>query len=153
MSSPTYSLLRSLQVTCALLLVALLPGCSQEPAIEQLLARVDALEQAVEDKQVNTAMDMLSEDFTTGKGQNRKDAHRLLLFHTMRHQNISVIRSQTDASFDSAYADQALVRFNVILTGGEGLLPEQGRSYAVESRWRFEDGDWFLNSLQWESLL
>ena len=47
-----------------LLLIALLTGCSQEPAIEQLLARVDALEQAVEDKQVNTAVDMLSEDFT-----------------------------------------------------------------------------------------
>ena len=153
MPRPTFLLLRSLQFPATLLLLAVVLGCSQEPAIEQLLARVDALEQAVEGKQVNTAMDMLSEDFTTGKGQNRKDAHRLLLFHTMRHQNISVIRSQTEASFDSAYADQALVHFNVILTGGEGLLPEQGRSYAVESRWRFENGDWYLNSLQWEPLL
>lgn len=136
-----------------LLMLLLLNACSQEPAMEKLLARVDALEQAVEGRKVDTAMDMLSEDFSTGKGQNRKDAHRLLLFHTMRHQNISVIRSQTEVTPDAAYADQALVRFNVILTGGEGLLPEQGRSYAVESRWTFDGSDWYLNSLQWESLL
>lgn len=136
-----------------LLMLLLITACSKEPAIEQLLARVDALEEAVEGRQVDTAMEMLTEDFSTAKGQNRKDAHRLLLFHTLRHQNISVIRSQTEVTPDTAYADQALVRFNVILTGGEGLLPEQGRSYTVESRWIFDGSDWYLSSLQWESLL
>lgn len=135
-----------------LLLIALLSACSQTPELESLLARVDALEQAVEERQVNTAMAMLSEDFTTSKGWDRKEAHRLLLFYTMRHQHITLIRTHTDASLDSAYADQAVVSFNIIMTGGEGLLPQQGRSYRVESRWRF-DGDWYLNSLQWEPLL
>lgn len=136
-----------------LLLIALLAGCSQEPALENLLARVDALEQAVEARQVAAAMAMLSEDFSTSQGWDRKEAQRLLLFHTMRHRTISLIRTQTDASLDSAYTDQATVRFNLIMTGGEGLLPEQGRRYKVESRWRHRDGDWYLHSLHWEPLL
>ncbi len=136
-----------------LIVLHLLAGCSQEPAVEQLLQRVEALEQAVEERKVDTAMDMLSDDFSTRKGQNRKDAHRLLLFHTLKHQTISVIRSQTEASLDPAYANQAQVRFNAIVTGGQGLLPEQGRSYAVDSRWTFDDGEWYLNSLDWEPLL
>lgn len=136
-----------------LIVPVLLAGCSHEPAVERLLERVEALEQAVEEKQTDTAVDMLSEDFASTQGLNRKDAQRLLLFHAVRHQNISILRSQTEAGLDSAYADQAQVRFNVIVTGGQGWLPEQGRTYAVDSRWRFVDGDWYLSELDWEPLL
>lgn len=142
----------NLRLLLSILLLSL-PGCSQEPAIEHLLQRVDALEQAIEARQVDTAMTMLSADFSTGKGQDRKDAHRLLLLHTLRHQTLNVIRTQTEASLDSSYADQARVRFNALVTGGQGLLPEQGRSYAVDSRWTFEGGQWYLNHLSWETLL
>lgn len=142
----------NLRLLLSILLLSL-AGCTQEPAIENLLQRVDALEHAIEERQVDAAMTMLSDDFTTGTGQDRKDAHRLLLLHTLRHQTIRVIRSQTEASLDSGYADQAQVRFNAIVTGGQGLLPEQGRSYAVDSRWTFAGGEWYLNSLSWEPLL
>lgn len=136
-----------------LTLALLLAGCSREPAVEQLLERADALETAIEDKQNNTAMAMLSEDFTTGNGQNRQDAQRLLLMYAMRHQKISVVRSQIEASLDSAYADQAQITFVAIVTGGEGWLPERGRSYRVDSRWTFIEGEWYLNTLRWEPLL
>jgi len=136
-----------------ILLVTLLSGCSQKPEVEQLLARVEALEAAIENHQNDTAMAMLSEDFTTAKGQNRKEAQRMLLFHAMRHETIHIIRSQTEASLDAAYADQGEVHFNAIVTGGQGWLPEQGRSFRVESHWTFDDGEWYLNYLGWEPLL
>jgi len=131
----------------------LLAACSREPALEPLLERVEALQHAIENRQTDTAIDMLSDDFVTGKGQNRKDAQRLLLFHTMRHQSITILRTQTDAEFDAGYRDRAIVRFNAIVTGGKGWLPEQGRSYRVESRWQFSGGDWYLAELDWEPLL
>lgn len=137
----------------SIILSLLLAACSQEPALEPLLERVAALQQAIENRQTDTAIDILSDDFVTGKGQNRKDAQRLLLFHTMRHRSITVLRSQTDAEFDAGYRDRAIVRFNAIVTGGQGWLPEQGRSYRVESRWQFKDGDWYLAELDWEPLL
>ena len=139
---------------CWLLLVLVaLAGCSREPATEQLLERVAALEAAIENHQNETAMAMLDSGFSTGKGQDRKEAQRLLLFHAMRHQQIRIVRSQTEASLDPAYRDQGEVSFNVLLTGGQGWLPEQGRSLHVESRWIFRDGEWYLSYLQWEPLL
>ncbi len=134
-------------------LVLLLAGCRQSPAVDQLLERVDALESAIENHQNDTAMAMLREDFTTSKGQNRKEAQRLLLFHAMRHEKINIIRSQTEAHLDPAYADQGEVSFLAVVTGGQSWIPEQGRSLRVQSRWIFTQGDWYLQYLEWEPAL
>lgn len=133
--------------------VVLLGGCHKPPAIEQLLQRVDALEQAVENKKIDTAIAMLTDDFTTDHNESRKDAKRLLLFYSLRHEQIHILRTHTDAEQDPVYPDRANVAFSVVVTGGHGLIPDQGRSYQVSSRWVYEDGDWYLNRLEWKPLL
>lgn len=135
---------------CCLLLTA----CSQSASETRLLERVDALEQAIQNKQNDTAIDILSEQFRTGRNETRKDAQRLLLFHAMRNQSISIVRSNTRAELDPLYQDQASVSFNALVTGGDGgLLPARGNSYRVESGWIFVDGDWYLERLDWQPLL
>jgi len=139
-----------------LFLIVLLLGissCHKTPALEQLQQRVDALEQAIETKQNDDAIDILSKDFRTGNGGDRKDARRMLLFYSLRNEKIHILRTNTKAELDPTYQNQASVSCQVLVTGGQGLIPEHGRSFRITSRWIFEDGDWYLDRLDWKPLL
>ena len=139
-----------------LFLIVLLLGtssCHKSPALDQLLQRVDALEQAIETRHNDDAIDILSDDFKAGNGQNRKDARRMLLFYSLRNANIHILRTNTEAELDPTYQNQASVTCQVLVPGGQGLLPERGRSFRISSRWVFQDGDWYLDRLDWKPLL
>jgi hypothetical protein len=136
------------------LLLALLCGwltaCSENPDEARLLERLNTLETALQDKKSDAVLDLLTDNFTTGEGQTPVDVKRLLLAHFLRNQNIGVMRTGTEVSLDDSYRDQATARFQALVTGGEGLLPERGRQFQVESRWLFQNGDWYLDRLEWK---
>lgn len=134
-------------------LCGLLAACSKNPDEARLLQRLDALETALQEKQADAVLDLLTDRFTTGRGETRDDVKRLLLLHFFRNRNIGVVRSQTDVTLDEADPVQASIRFHALVTGGEGLLPERGRQFRVESHWLFEKGDWYLDRLEWQPLL
>lgn len=147
--------LRLLALLVALLvaLCGCLVACSENPDETRLLQRLDALETALQEKQADTALDLLTDRFSTGRGETRDDIRRLLLLHFFRNRNIGVVRSQTEVTLDEADSGQASIRFHALVTGGEGLLPDRGRQFRVESHWLFEEGDWYLDRLEWQPLL
>ncbi|MFZ5600936.1 MAG: hypothetical protein ACOY7J_00660 [Pseudomonadota bacterium] len=122
-------------------LCGLMAACSKNPDEARLLQRLDALETALQEKQADAVLDLLTDRFTTGRGETRDDVKRLLLLHFFRNRNIGVVRSQTDVTLDEADPVQASIHFHALVTGGEGLLPERGRQFRVESHWLFEKGD------------
>src|SRR3989344_9517805 len=149
--TPTHRPLRLLALLATL--CWLLAACSENPDEARLLQRLDALETALQEKKTDTVLDLLTERFSTGQGESRDDIRRLLLLHFFRNRNIGVVRSQTEVTLDEADSGQASIRFHALVTGGEGLLPDRGRQFRVESHWLFEDGDWYLDRLEWEPLL
>ena len=50
-------------------------------------------------------------------------------------------------------AGRARVAFNAVLSGGQGLLPDQAQAYQVDSSWRLDGGDWRMIALQWQPVL
>ena len=47
---------------------------------------------------------------------------------------------------------QASAQFNILVTGGAGLLPDSGQLFAVETDWILDGGDWLLIRADWESV-
>ncbi|HVL00438.1 MAG TPA: hypothetical protein VM553_11535 [Dongiaceae bacterium] len=140
------------KILLMVLLCSWLAACSENPDQARLLERLDTLEIALQDKKPDAVLDLLTDNFSTGQGQTRDDVKRLLLVNFLRNQTIGVIRTGTEVAMDDSYRDQASAHFQALVTGGEGLLPERGRQFRVESRWLFQDGDWFLDRLEWKPL-
>lgn len=130
-------------------LAALMLGCqpadSPETVIEQ---KIQQIENGIETKNADDVLDPFYEQFATAKGQDKKWIKRTLAFYMLRHQNIQVLITGLDVEIISP--DRATARFNVLLTGGESLLPQQGSIYQVETDWRIEDGEWMLVYAKWQ---
>lgn len=131
-----------------LLICLLTTGCAKPPDQVRIRAAIDAMVEAVEQKQTGELMDHVATDFAgSGDVPGRSDVERLLLFHQLRNKNIGVNLRSVNVE---VRGDRATASFNALLTGSENWLPERGRDYAFVTGWRLEAGDWKLVNAQWE---
>jgi len=103
---------------------------------------------AIESRNSGDALDIVSETFTDQDNNTRKDLHRILMGYFLRYKDIGVFYTNTAIEIKSpGYAEAT---FNVVLTGGEHLIPDDARHYDVHSCWRNISGEWLLSCLRWE---
>lgn len=132
-----------------LLLVAFAMSCARTPPEQRLREAVQTLQAAIEDRDPAAAQRLLADDFVGPDGMDRKGAGDLARLVFLRHRNVGVSLGPMQVALQDSHAT---VAFTAIVTGRqEGLLPEHGRLYHVESGWRLEAGDWKLTSAQWEA--
>lgn len=134
----------------ASLLFLLLPGCGTEPSLEQqIIARLRSMEAHIEAGERRDFMAHVAKEFQGQGGEFTYDRlNDLLLFQLRRHKRVQV--QLLPVSVSPAGIDEAEARFRVLLTGGEGFLPDSGQLYQVDSLWSQQDGDWMLQSAHWK---
>ncbi|MGB1220740.1 MAG: hypothetical protein ACPG43_04330 [Alcanivoracaceae bacterium] len=127
----------------------MLAACSSpDPAEQGVAEALERISDAVEAKDSKAVMGEIDEDFTLRR-TGREDLNHFLAGRTLRHlldryRDITVVTSGLDVTQDPLRDDLAHVRFNVLVTGGQGrLLPERGELYRIDSQWR-HDGQWRL---------
>ncbi|MBS7455917.1 nuclear transport factor 2 family protein [Coralloluteibacterium stylophorae] len=128
--------------TCLLVLAA----CSRTPSEEALRVRIAAMAAAVEARDAGAVLAPVAEDFGGPDGLDRDGLARLVRLSFLRNAGIGTTLGPMSVQVDG---ERARVGFDAGLTGGRGLLPERAQLYAVETGWRFEDGEWMLISAQW----
>ncbi len=135
------------------LLALVLTGCAPPaPDEEQIRQRLDDMAEGLADRNVRAVMAPLADDFSAETWNLDPRGVRLLLQREMRaHERLRArIR---DFSVELHGEDRASAEFQVIVTGGSGLIPERGRWYRVSTGWRREGSDWMLISASWEDVV
>ena len=127
-----------------------LGGCASELSLEQqIVATLESMEAQVEAGERRAFMGSVATDFRGQGGElNHDQLNGLLLYQLRRYQRVHA--QLLAVSVQPAGLDEASASFQVLLTGGDGLLPENGQLYQVSSLWRFHDDKWLLQSAQWE---
>lgn len=144
MSVPSRILLTAL-VT---LLLACGPRLPDEDRIRNALQRMT---QALVDREASTVLEPLAEDFVGETWDLDRRALRLLLRREMlAHDRLRA--RLFDIEVDLLSPERASANFQVLLTGGSGLVPSEGRWFQVETGWRLDD-DWKLISARWENVI
>jgi hypothetical protein len=138
-------LLGALWLATALMLTA----CARSPSEQALIETLDRLETAGETRDVGDFMESVGPDFVGNSDEfDRRGLERLLRMVALRHQSISVMRSNMKIEM---HDDRAVVRMQILVTGGSGgLIPDSGQLFDTESAWRFVDGQWQLGSATWK---
>lgn len=130
--------------------VLVLAGCSHEAPEAHVRGRVEALQSAIDARDVGAVHALLADDFIGNDGLDKQGARRLATGLFLRYRNVGLRLGPVDVRLRGD-AD-ATVRFTVLATGGSGgLLPDSGQVYAVETGWRWIDGAWRLRSAQWRA--
>lgn len=94
-------------------------------------------------------MGLVADDFAGQQGNvSRERLFALVKIYRNRYQNIGINRLPATLSHDGGNFLSA--DFQVLLTGGQGWLPEQGRMMQVQTTWLEEGGEWKLWRAQWD---
>ncbi|TVS13155.1 MAG: nuclear transport factor 2 family protein [Wenzhouxiangella sp.] len=129
--------------------VLVLVACTRPADEDRIRQHLDAMIDALADQNARAFMAPLADDFSADTWNLDRRGARLLLNREMRaHQRIRV--RLFDIQVDLVTDDRASASFQAVLTGGSGLIPEQGSWYRVSTGWRRQGSDWELITASWE---
>jgi hypothetical protein len=116
---------------------------------QQIIAEIRNMEAHVEAGERRAFMNSLHVDFSGQNGEfNHDRMNALLLFFLKRYQQLNVQILPVQVTADGTEVADA--NFQVLVTAGNGLLPESGQLFTVSSRWMLVDGEWLVIEAQWE---
>ena len=107
---------------------------------------------AIADGEPGAFLEPIADDFAGDTWQLDRRGARLLLLREMRaHERLRA--RLVDVQVELASEDRATASFQAVLTGGSGLLPQDGGWYRVQTGWRQANGDWKLINASWERVI
>ena len=140
---------RWLHLTLVVLLLAVLAACKRDTPEAALRAQLAQMQAAASERRVGDFMDGVATAFAGSGGMDRAALHNLLRLQMLRNSEVGVTSGPVQIEMQG---DNATVRMNVVLTGGNGrLLPDSAQIYAITSGWRMEAGQWRVYYAAWES--
>ncbi len=130
----------------------LLVSCGDKLTVEQqVIATLRNMEVAAESGEHFEFMTYVADTFAGQSGSmDRRAFHRFMIFQMNQHRRLQ-------AQFFPIHVretgeGQATANFNLLVTGGGGMLPESGRVFAVVTDWYRDGGDWQLTRADWEPI-
>jgi len=128
----------------------LLTGCREEPSVEQqVIASLEHMEQSAEEGRHLEFMSYVAEDFSGQYGgMDRREFHRFMIFQM--NENRRLHAQLFPIHVKETGEGQASAHFNILVTGGGGLLPDRGQLFEVETDWSRDGNDWLLSKADWE---
>jgi hypothetical protein len=134
----------------ALLAGFLLASCGKERTVEQqIVSVIREMEENGEAGSRGAFMDRVHESFTGQAGSlTRDDFHRFMVLQWNQNQRLYAQLFPIAVTED--WDQQASARFNVLVTGGRGFIPDRGQMFEVFTIWQLEEGDWYLIRADWE---
>lgn len=121
-------------------------GCTRAPPERALRDAATTLQRSIEQRDASAVQATLADDFVGPDGMNRDGARRMAQLMFLRYRDVGATVGPLQVAIQGR---QATVRFTAALTGGSGLLPEEGRIYDVETGWREVGGEWQLVNAHW----
>lgn len=131
-------------------LTGLLVACGVEPSVEQqVIASLEQMEQSAEEGRHLDFISHVADDFSGQYGgMDRREFHRFMIFQMS--ENRRLYAQLFPIHVKETGEGQASAQFNILVTGGGGLLPDRGQLFEVETAWVRDGGDWLLNKADWE---
>lgn len=108
---------------------------------------IEQMEQAAVNKDASALFDPFAEDFAGSGGMDRDSFRRYVQLIWLQQKDVGVKTGPLNVKLMD---ERATVDFTVVLTGGHGFIPDDGRIYQVQTGWRLEGDEWKLISATWK---
>ena len=129
---------------------SVLAACAADPPEQRLREAMGGVQSAIEQRDAAALSTHLAEDFIGPDGMDRDGARRMARVLLRRYRNVGVTLGPPDIELRDGHA---AVRFNAVMTGGSGVVPQSARVQEVVTGWREEGDRWRLTSARWERRL
>lgn len=133
------------------ILLVNLSACGSDPDMEAIREGVRNISVAAENHDTQGVIVYIDSSYL-GVGANYQGVTELLQHHFSTNKNINLIISDIEIMI-AEDRQTARVSVRVLMTSGEGNLPERGRLSAIKSRWKKLDGEWKVIEAAWKPVL
>jgi hypothetical protein len=141
----------SLCALTALAALTLLSGCNRSDDPQSSLdAAVRQLQDNQEAKKTGDVLDQLHPSFRAQQEFDRDWAKRTMTGLFLQHQQVKIVALSQSSIVDPKARDFGLTEAQVVLTGAQGLIPDQVSPYRVQLRWQRDGKTWKLLNLDWQ---
>ena len=130
------------------LAVTAVAGCSRDNPQAELEAAVQALQDGLEAKRRDAVLEQLAPDFQAQSELDREWAKRTMTLLFLQNANVKVVALARKSRVTGETSGETDAQ--VVLAGGQGLVPERASPYTVKLHWRREGRQWRLARLEWE---
>ncbi len=131
-------------------LLLLTSSCSETPPVEAIHANMDAVQLAIQEKDISGVMEHTLDSFIGNGHIDNIYLKKLLFINFHKHNNIHIVITRMDVEHDPKFPYHATMDGIVAVTGAENILPQDARILKVTGQWELHDGDWLLAKLDWE---
>jgi outer membrane murein-binding lipoprotein Lpp len=130
------------------LAVTAVAGCGRDNPQAELEAAVQTLQDNLEAKRRDAVLEQLAPDFQARSELDREWAKRTMTLLFLQNANVKVVALAQRSRVTGETSGETDAQ--VVLAGGQGLVPERASPYAVKLHWRREGRQWRLARLEWE---
>jgi hypothetical protein len=128
-------------------------GCHRTPAEQAIRENIAAMQTAGEQHDSDALLAPLADDFIgtedAGETFDRRSFGRYVRLIQLREGAIHATLGPIAVTLQGT--DRATATFTAVLTGGAGLLPNDGQIEQVSTGWRLDDREWKLISAEWKT--
>ncbi len=135
----------------ALAIVGCACACARTPPEQALRDTIAQLQRDIGARDADAVTSVLAEDFVGNEGMDRRGARQLAAGTFLRYREVGAKLGPLQVEMQGDR--HATVRFTAAISGGAGLVPQEGQVYQVATGWRLVDGDWMLTSADWTPAL
>ena len=146
----------AVNICVVILLCLFISGCTKQIAEEDKLKNiVNEVAESAQKKDIDGIRKHISKSYRDQEGNDYDGVRRVLFYHFIREETVSVFVRSVDAEIKE---DTALVRANVILVRGKDIksisdiIPESAAGYRFEVVFKKEKGDWKAVNGQWQDV-
>ena len=133
---------------CAIALALYGTGCGRDNPQAELDAAVRTLQDNLESRRAGAVLEQLSSDFQARSELDREWAKRTMTLLFLQNANVKVVSLTQRSGITGETSGETDAQ--VVLAGGQGLLPERASPYSVKLQWRRDGRQWRLARLDWE---
>jgi hypothetical protein len=137
-------------VMAAVLLLVLVAGCQRSDPEQAIRDAIDGIELAISERNAGGVSKHLADGFLLDGQLDRDAVYRMMIAQFLRFRNIGTVTSGLVVEIHPNDPGRAFARASVAIAGMQGLIPEDGNLYRINSEWRLEDGAWLLYKLDRE---
>ena len=137
-------------IAAAILVAASAYGCGAEPESPEAEIRswLESAEAAAEARDRGALLDLVSDAYADGRGNDKEDIGNMLRFYFFRQQNVSLLTRVEELRLQGATA--AHVSLFVGMAGTTNTaFGLRADAYNLELELASEDGDWRLIGARW----
>ena len=134
---------------CLLTVIA----CDKTSEQDLVIATIRNMEAAAESAEGAEFMAHVADDFAGNQGMDRRLLKSILLRQLNQYSKITAQLGPIRVTIHDGEPLRATAKFEALLLGGQGWLPEDGQLYEFTTGWRKKGSKWMLINTEWDEVV